>query len=95
MIQYCLPSNVTLLVTIDKFDPNPIFININKLKPYRFQDLSASKGLESTVESERDTTIIKTRFNTTILKNGTCTKFSFLVDGTKNQDSVIEIENQD
>jgi hypothetical protein len=25
-----------LLVTIDKFNPNPILVNINKLKPYRF-----------------------------------------------------------
>jgi hypothetical protein len=23
-------------VTIDKFDPNPLLVNINKLKPYRF-----------------------------------------------------------
>jgi len=23
-------------VIIDKFDPNPVFINMNKLKPYRF-----------------------------------------------------------
>jgi hypothetical protein len=35
-IQYCLLSNATLLVTIDKFDPNLVLININKLKPYRF-----------------------------------------------------------
>ncbi len=25
-----------ILVTIDKFDPNPILVNINKLKPYTF-----------------------------------------------------------
>jgi hypothetical protein len=35
-IQCCLPNNTFLLVTIDKFDPNPVFVNINKLKPYRF-----------------------------------------------------------
>jgi hypothetical protein len=23
-------------MTIDKFDPNPILVNINKMKPYRF-----------------------------------------------------------
>jgi hypothetical protein len=28
-IQYCLPNNIVLLVTIDKFNPN-------KLKPYKF-----------------------------------------------------------
>jgi hypothetical protein len=31
-----LPNNIFLLVTIDKFDPNPILVNINKLKPYKF-----------------------------------------------------------
>jgi hypothetical protein len=35
-IQYCLPNNIVLLVTINKFDLNPILVNINKLKPYRF-----------------------------------------------------------
>ncbi len=25
-----------LLITIERFDPNPKLININKLKPYRF-----------------------------------------------------------
>ncbi len=36
IIQYCLPNNIVLLITIDKFDPNPILVNINKLKPYMF-----------------------------------------------------------
>jgi hypothetical protein len=31
-----LPNNIVLLVTINKFDPNPVLVNINKLKPYRF-----------------------------------------------------------
>lgn len=35
-IQYCFFNNTMLLMTIDKFDPNPILVNINKLKPYRF-----------------------------------------------------------
>jgi hypothetical protein len=35
-IQYCLPNNTILLFTIDKFDPNTVLVNINKLKPYRF-----------------------------------------------------------
>ncbi len=29
-------NNIILVVTIDKFDPNPVLININKLKPNRF-----------------------------------------------------------
>jgi hypothetical protein len=28
--------NIVLLVTMDKFDLNPIIVNINKLKPYNF-----------------------------------------------------------
>ncbi len=35
-IQYFFINNIALLVAIDKFDPNPIFVNINKLNPYRF-----------------------------------------------------------
>jgi hypothetical protein len=31
-----LPNNIILLVTIDKFDPNLVLVNINKLKPYKF-----------------------------------------------------------
>jgi hypothetical protein len=31
-----LPNNIVLFVTIDKFDPNPVLVNINELKPYRF-----------------------------------------------------------
>jgi len=35
-IQYYLPNNIILLVTINKFDPNLILVYINKLKPYKF-----------------------------------------------------------
>jgi hypothetical protein len=35
-IQYCLLNNMVLLVIIDKFDPNLVLVNINKLKPYWF-----------------------------------------------------------
>ncbi len=35
-IQYCLLNNIVLLVIIDKFDPNLVLVNINKLKPYMF-----------------------------------------------------------
>jgi len=31
-----LLNNIILLVTIDKFDPNPMLVNINKLKPCKF-----------------------------------------------------------
>jgi hypothetical protein len=29
---------MVLLVTIDKFNPNPVLVNMNKLNPYRFVD---------------------------------------------------------
>jgi hypothetical protein len=35
-IQYVLPNNMILLVTFINFEPNPMFNNINKLKPYKF-----------------------------------------------------------
>ncbi len=31
-----MPNNIILLVIIDKFDPNPLLVNINKLKPCKF-----------------------------------------------------------
>ncbi len=30
-----------LLVTLDKFDPNLMLVNVNKLKPYQFLDEEA------------------------------------------------------
>ena len=46
-VQYLLPNNTVLLVTVDKFDPDSIIVNINKLKTYRcieegLPDLSSS-----------------------------------------------------
>ena len=45
--QYLLPNNTVLLVTVEKFDPDPVIVNINKLKTYRcleegLPDLSSS-----------------------------------------------------
>ncbi len=37
-MQFCLPNNIVLLVIVDKFDPNLILVNVNKLKPYQFFD---------------------------------------------------------
>ena len=34
-VQYLLPNNTVFLVTVDKFDPDPVIVNINKLKTYR------------------------------------------------------------
>jgi hypothetical protein len=49
-IRYCLPNNIILLVNIDKFEPNPILVNINKLKSYRYLDKTDPRGLEATIE---------------------------------------------
>ncbi len=84
-------------MSIDKFDPNPILVNINKLKPYWFQDTTASKRLESIVEKGRDITNNEIGLKTPTLKNaqGTCTKILFLVDGTEIQESQLGTKNQD
>jgi hypothetical protein len=52
-IHYCLPNNIVLLVNIDKFEPNPILVNINKLKPFQHLD-KTPKGLEATIKGERE-----------------------------------------
>jgi hypothetical protein len=33
-VKYFLPNNTILLVKLDKFDPNPMLVNVNKLKLY-------------------------------------------------------------
>jgi hypothetical protein len=33
-VLYCLPNNTVLLVSINNFEPNPVLVNVNKLKPY-------------------------------------------------------------
>jgi hypothetical protein len=37
-LQYYLPNNIILLESIKNFEPNPILVNINKLKPYIYVD---------------------------------------------------------
>jgi hypothetical protein len=36
IIQYVLPNNIMLLVTIKRFETNPVLVNVNKLKPYKY-----------------------------------------------------------
>jgi hypothetical protein len=38
-VQFCLPNNDVLLVTLDKFDH--VVMNVKKLKPYQFLDEEA------------------------------------------------------
>lgn len=37
-VQYVLPNKMVLLVTLTNFEPNPMLVNINKLKSYKFID---------------------------------------------------------
>jgi hypothetical protein len=46
MVQYCLPNNIFLFVSVNNFEPNPILVNVNKLKPYRYVDQTL-KGIQS------------------------------------------------
>jgi hypothetical protein len=36
-VQYFLPNNI-VLIFINNFEPNPILVNVNKLKPYTYVD---------------------------------------------------------
>jgi hypothetical protein len=45
-VQYCLPNNLVLLVYVNNFEPNPILVNVNKLKPYTYVDQTL-KGVQS------------------------------------------------
>jgi hypothetical protein len=44
-----LPNNIIMLVNIDKFEPNPILANINKLKTYKYLN-QVPKGLEAIIK---------------------------------------------
>ncbi len=37
-IQYVLPNNIVLLVTIEKFETNHVLVNVNKIKPYKYME---------------------------------------------------------
>ena len=67
-VQYLLPNNTVLLVTMEKFDPDPVIVNINKLKTYRcpeegLPDLSSSdyrtktQLMEEYVQNEDELTV--------------------------------------
>ncbi len=45
-VQYCLPNNIVLIIYVNNFEPNPILVNVNKLKPYTYVD-QIVKGIES------------------------------------------------
>ncbi len=37
-VEYCLPNNIILFVSVNNFEPNPILVNVNKLNPYTYVD---------------------------------------------------------
>jgi hypothetical protein len=45
-VQYCLPHNTIIFVSINNFEPNPILVNVNKLKPYKYMDQTL-KGVQN------------------------------------------------
>jgi hypothetical protein len=38
-----LLNNIVLLVTIEKFETNPMLVNVNKLKPYKYMESKVQK----------------------------------------------------
>jgi hypothetical protein len=42
-IQYVLPNNTVLFMTIEKFETNFLLINVNKLKPYKYMESEVQK----------------------------------------------------
>jgi hypothetical protein len=42
-IQYMLLNNIVLLVTSEKFETNPMLVNVNKLKPYKYMESEVQK----------------------------------------------------
>ena len=50
-VQYLLPNNTVFLVTMDKFDPDPVIVNINKLKTYQCRE----EGLPDLSSSDHQT----------------------------------------
>jgi hypothetical protein len=43
IVHYVLLNNTVLLVTIEKFETNPMLVNVNKIKPYKYMELEVQK----------------------------------------------------
>jgi hypothetical protein len=41
-----LPNNIVLLVTIEKFESNPVLVNVNNFKPYKYMESKVQKKKE-------------------------------------------------
>jgi hypothetical protein len=42
-VQYVLPNNIVLLVTIEKFEISLVLINVNKFKSYKYMEFEIRK----------------------------------------------------
>ncbi len=42
-VQYVLPDNIVLLVTIEKFETNPVLVNVKGFKPYKYMESKVQK----------------------------------------------------
>jgi hypothetical protein len=42
-VQYVLPNNTVLFVTIEKFKVNLMLVNVNKFKPYKYMESEIQK----------------------------------------------------
>jgi hypothetical protein len=51
MVQYFLPNNIVFLVVVNNFEPNPLLVNVNKLKPYTYMDQTL-KGIHSSEDQK-------------------------------------------
>ncbi len=54
-IQYVLPNNTLLLVTIEKFETNLVLVNVNKFKPYKYMEFEVRKKYDMLVYWEQST----------------------------------------
>ncbi len=50
-VQYCLPDNIVIIVLVNNFELNPVLVNVNKLKLYKYLDQTL-KGIQSLEDQE-------------------------------------------
>lgn len=79
-IQFCLPNNIVRLIIVDKFDPNLILVNVNKLifltmkhKSHEAQNLYSGEAIVMLILITKKKTMMKnqyTQYKFNILKKG-------------------------
>jgi hypothetical protein len=61
-VQYVLPNNTMLLVTIEKLETNLVLVNMNELKPYKYMESKVQKKKCQYIEN-----IVKVEFKRRIM----------------------------